>query len=113
MQQARLFVLDEMSMVGRQMLGKIEFKVRDALRGNRGEVAAQTYLCGRDAVLAGDPKQASPIGDEPLFKEGSYRGKGQNKPRGSDRTPDNAWATPKLVSMGMNVRNNFQKMWHG
>ena len=108
MQQARLFVLDEMSMVGRQMLGKIEFKVRDALRGNRGEVAAQTYLCGRDAVLAGDPKQASPIGDEPLFKEGSYRGKGQNKPRGSDRTPDNAWATPKLVSMGMNVRNSFQ-----
>jgi len=90
------------------MLGKIEFKVRDALRGNRGEVAAQTYLCGRDAVLAGDPKQASPIGDEPLFKEGSYRGKGQNKPRGSDRTPDNAWATPKLVSMGMNVRNSFQ-----
>jgi hypothetical protein len=31
--QSRLFVFDEMSMVGRQMLGKIEFKVRDSLRG--------------------------------------------------------------------------------
>ncbi len=28
MTQARLFVMDEMSMVGRQMLGKIEFKSR-------------------------------------------------------------------------------------
>ena len=31
MRQARMFVIDEMSMVGRQMLGKIEFKVRDTL----------------------------------------------------------------------------------
>ena len=29
--QARLFIMDEMSMIGRQMLGKIEFKLRDTL----------------------------------------------------------------------------------
>ena len=31
--QAKMFVVDEMSMVGRQMLGKIEFKIQDTLRG--------------------------------------------------------------------------------
>ena len=31
MEQSRLFVLDELSMIGRTMLGKIEFKVRDTL----------------------------------------------------------------------------------
>ena len=32
MDQARLFVVDEMSMVGRQMLGKIEYRLRNTLR---------------------------------------------------------------------------------
>ena len=33
MEQAKLFVMDEMSMIGRQMLGKIEFKIRNTLFG--------------------------------------------------------------------------------
>merc|ERR1712005_57456 len=60
MDQARLFVFDEMSMVGRQMLGKIEFKVRDTLKKESGLAGEDAYLAGRDAVLAGDPKQANP-----------------------------------------------------
>ena len=107
MQQAFLFVMDEMSMVGRQMMGKIEFKVRDTLRGEIKGLPATATLAGRDCVLAGDPKQANPIGDDPLYKEGAYTGKGQNKPKGSDRTPDDAWSTHKLVTMGMCVRNSF------
>ena len=106
--QARLFVIDEMSMVGRQMLGKIEFKVWDTLRGAPGGGESEVLLQGRDAVLAGDPKQASPIGDEPMYKEGDYGGKGQNKPRGSEGTPGDAWTTKKLVRMGMAVRQTFQ-----
>ena len=74
--QSRLFVFDEMSMVGRQMLGKIEFKVRDSLRGAARDEGDEIFLGGRDTVLAGDPKQANPIGDEPMYKEGEYKGKG-------------------------------------
>ena len=58
--------------------------------------------------MAGDPKQANPIGDEPLYREGDYVGKGQNKPKGSDRTPSDAWSSQKLVRMGMLVRNSFE-----
>ena len=108
MTQARLFVMDEMSMIGRQMLGKIEFKVRDTLRSAAGDLGEDACLAGRDTVLAGDPKQANPIGDDPLYREGEYTGKGQNKPRGSEGTPSDAWSTHKLVRMGMAVRNSFE-----
>ena len=108
MDQARLFVIDEMSMVGRSMLGKVEFKVRDTLRGASGGVGEDACLGGRDTALAGDPKQANPIGDEPMYREGDYKGKGQNKPKGSDRTPSDAWSIHKLHRMGMAVRNSFE-----
>ena len=101
-------MIDEMSMVGRQMLGKIEYKVRDTLKSASKQWAEDVVLGCRDAVLAGDPKQAPPIGDDPNFREGAYTGKAQNKPRGSDRTPDDAWNTFRLVAMGMNVRNSFE-----
>ncbi len=63
---------------------------------------------GRDAVLAGDPKQANPIGDEPMYKEGEHGGKGQNKPAGRELNPSVAWSTNKLVRMRMLVRQTFQ-----
>ena len=108
MEQARLFVIDEMSMVGRQMLGKIEFKVRDTLKQDVARLPEGTTLCGRDTVLSGDLKQANPIGDDPLYRMGDYNGKGQNKPRGAERTPDDAWSTHRLVRMGMEVRDAFE-----
>ena len=108
LKQARLFVVDEMSMVGRQMLGKIEYKVQDTLGAEAKRAGEEIFLAGRDAILAGDPKQANPIGDDPLYREGDYQGKGQNKPRGSDRTPNDAWTTQKLVRMGMAARNTFE-----
>ena len=108
LEQARLFVMDEMSMVGRQMLGKIEFKVRNTLLQETARLPDSMTLAGRDVVLSGDPKQANPIGDEPLYRAGAYKGKGQNKPRASDRTPDDAWSTQRLVAMGMAVRDSFE-----
>ena len=62
---------------------------------------------GRDVVMCGDPKQAFPIGDDPLFRMGDYTGKGQNKPKGAERTPDDAWNTHRLHRMGMMVRDGF------
>ena len=70
---ARLFVLDEFSMIGRQMLGKIFYKVRECLPG-------PARCGGKDVVLSGDVKQAAPIGDELLYRTGPYEGKGVNKP---------------------------------
>ena len=107
MKQSRLFVLDEMSMVGRQMLGKIEFKLRNTLKDEFNNLREGTYLVNRDAVLAGDPKQANPIGDDPMYRQGAYAGKGKNKPRGADRTPDNAWDMQALAVNGMGVRDSF------
>ena len=71
-------------------------------------LAPSATLGGRDAALAGDPKQASPIADDPLFRTGAYTGKGQNKPRGAERTPDDAWSTHRLATVGMDVRDSFE-----
>ena len=60
MTQARLFVMDEMSMIGRKMLGKIEFKVRDVLKEANRENMDAVMLGAKGVVLAGDPKQANP-----------------------------------------------------
>ena len=70
MTQARLFVMDEMSMIGRKMLGKIEFKMRDFLKTANAEAMDEILFGGKDVVLAGDPKQAAPIGDDPMYREG-------------------------------------------
>ena len=108
MVHSRLFVLDEMSMIGRTMLGKIEFKVRDTLGQKVGAGGEDLMLAGKDCVLAGDPKQAPPLGDEPMWREGEYRGRGQNKPKGSESTPPGAKSTKELVRLGMMTRNTFQ-----
>ena len=36
-------------------------------------------LGGLDVILAGHLAQAAPIGDDPLYKPGAYKGKGLNK----------------------------------
>jgi len=107
MMQAQLF-MDEMSMIGRQMMGKIEFRVKDTLKGTVPRDRVGKYLGGRDAVLAGDPKQAPPICDEPIYRVGEYKGPACNKPKGAERTPSDAWSTHNLVRNGMEVRDSFK-----
>ena len=96
MDQARIFIMDEMSMIGRRMLGKIEYKVRDTLSYARSDEMDDVCLGGKDSVLSGDPKQASAIGDEPMYRDGDYAKKGENKPRDCARTPDGAWTNKSL-----------------
>ena len=103
-----MFVIDEMSMVGRQMLGKIEFKVRDTLGNQRKSDGSEEFFGGKGVVLAGDPKQATPVCDEPLYKEGSYKGKAQNKPFRAEHRPPDAWSVEKIVNVAMNMRNEFK-----
>ena len=112
MRQAQLFVIDELSMVGRGMLGKIEFKVRDVLtRSMPGAPESEegpVYLAGKDAVLSGDLKQATPIGDDPVFRQGVYAGKGKNKPRNAAEHQTRDWDTRTLHAVGGHVRDSFE-----
>ena len=71
MEQSRLFVMDEMSMIGRQMLGKIGFRAEQLLGQVCDSDGHQRYLGGKDCVLAGDPKQCQPVGDDALYVEGA------------------------------------------
>ena len=45
-------------------------------------------LGGLDVILAGHLAQAAPIGDDPLYKPGAYKGKGLNKPPDNYRGPE-------------------------
>jgi hypothetical protein len=49
-------------MIGRRMLGKMEFKVRDFL-GDEPVAGAEPCMGNKDLVMCGDPKQCPPIGD--------------------------------------------------
>ena len=108
MEQSRLFVLDELSMIGRTMFGRIEFKVRDTLGEKVGVRGEEIHFGDKDVVLAGDPKQAAPLGDEPMWREGEYTGTGMNKPAGSAGTPAGAKTIKQFVRLGMMARNIFK-----
>jgi hypothetical protein len=62
MKKAKMFIVDELSMIGRRMLGKMEFKVRDFL-GDEPVAGAEPIMGNKDLVMCGDPKQCPPIGD--------------------------------------------------
>ena len=47
MDHSRFFVMDEMSMIGRTMLGKIEFKVRDTVGQRVGANGEEIMLWGQ------------------------------------------------------------------
>jgi len=100
LRNAEVFIIDEYSMVGRQMLGKVLYKARECLPGIKS-------MGGKDVVLAGDAKQAAPIGDEPMFRVGAYRGKGLNKPRRGEAAED-APTLPELTRQGELFREEFQ-----
>jgi hypothetical protein len=66
MKKAHMFIVDELSMIGRRMLGKMEFKVRDFL-GDQPVAGAEPIMGNKDLVMCGDPKQCPPIGDRSCF----------------------------------------------
>ena len=105
---AKLYVLDEMSMIGRRMLGRIEFKLRDHLGNAPAPDGSEPVMGQKDFVLCGDPKQCPPIGDEPIYQYGEYLGKSQIKPKDAQGVPPGAWSINKLIRMGMAVRDSCE-----
>ena len=88
--KASLAVLDEFSMLGRQFMGKILYRVGQVLGGTprRFGGGRAVSMGGLDVILAGHSAQNKPVGDEPLFKMGPYCGKGLNKPSKGERPAD-------------------------
>ena len=78
----------------------------DGVAGEEARRENQT-LAGLDAILTGHLAQATPIGDDPIFKPGGYTGKGQNKPRGKER-PAGAKSTHELVDMSRVFLDEFE-----
>ena len=69
--------MDELSMIGRQMLGKIEFKLREVLGNTPGPDGEEVFLGSRDAVMAGDPKHARRSGMTLCIRKVSTVAKGR------------------------------------
>ena len=108
LKHARLAVLDEYSMIGRMFFGKFDYRASEAL-GHRSKNMRGHHVSmgGLDVVLAGHSAQARPIGDDPLYKMGTYSGKGLNKPPKGEK--DSAAPSCKsLVERGCLLRDEFQ-----
>ena len=95
---ARLMILDERSMIGRMFLGKIAFRLQEVLGRGGGPQGAS--LGFRDFLLVGDDKQIEPIGDQPVFVEGAYKGKAKKAEDGPEPAA--------LVGQGLSVRNECE-----
>ena len=106
LQAAKCLIIDESSMMGRQMVGKMDFKSREALEHDERAVPWQSWG-GKDLMLSGDFKQIPPIGDEPLFRYGAYRGKGLNKPK-KGQAPPGTPTVEQLTSRGELLREEFE-----
>jgi hypothetical protein len=114
LRRAVLIIMDELSMIGRQMLGKTDTRACEVLgSGGARYGEAAVSFGGRDVLLAGDPKQCQPIGDDPMYKEGEYKGRGRKRGDGDDDTV----AAEDLSNRGLTIRKEFrdvvilQKVW--
>ena len=57
--------------------------------------------------MSGDPRQAEPVADEPMFKRGQYVGKALNKPR-NDEAPAGAPSMEQLVNRAELFRQEYE-----
>ena len=106
--RASLVAPDEFSMLGRQFAGKILYRAEQVLGGVPRSFGSDRAVSmgGLDVILAGHSAQCRPVGDEPLYKMGPYRGKGLNKPSKGER-PLDAPTCSALVDRACLFRDEF------
>ena len=98
--------MDELSMIGGQMLGKSASRCGEVF-GTVETAFGSGWLSfgGKDVLLAGDPKQCQPIGDDPVYKDGEYIGRGLR--RGD--TDDGVVPAKDLSNRGLAIRKEFDE----
>ena len=107
---ASLFGLDEFSMIGRQMLGKIKDRA-DQILGTEADVGVLKSMGGKDMMLSGDVDQAAPIGDDSIHMEGASKKEGMRGNRDKEgrvkEKPAGAKETWELSDSGWLFRKEF------
>ena len=96
-ESTELILIDEVSMVGRQMMGRIDSRLRQATaeRYNNDDV-----LGGLSAVCVGDPAQCEAIIDQQIYDTDPHK-------RTNDMQEDSA---AKLSNAGFNVYTQFNEV---
>jgi len=103
---ARCVILDELSMIGRAMHGKILVRCEEFLPEVRTSDRKEVITLGaKDLIEAGDYKQIEPIGDTSMTVEGPARTKDGCDGRGKDGV---GIPTSRLVARALALRDEFQ-----
>ena len=92
-----LLVIDEVSMVGRQMMGRIDDRFE---QGRAGRNAAQYTLGGSSCVAVGDPAQCEAIRDQQLYDMTSHNS--------TSTEPDRQ--AVRLSNRGLEIYADFPKV---
>ena len=92
-----LILIDEISMVGRQMMGRIDTRLRQATAGRYN---SDDLLGGLSAVCVGDPAQCEAIMDQQMYDKDPHK-------RTNDMEEDSA---AKLSNAGLNVYTQFDEV---
>ena len=92
-----LILIDEISMVGRQMMGRIDSRLRQAIAGRYN---SDDLLGGLSAVCVGDPAQCEAIMDQQMYDKDPHK-------RTNDMEED---STAKLSNAGLNVYAQFDEV---
>ena len=97
LQHTQLLILDEMSMIGRQMMGRIDSRLQQAKAGRN---PAEEFLGGVSSVLVGDPAQCEAIRDQQIYDTVPH------KRTASDHDQQHV----QLSNRGLEVYNSFRKV---
>ena len=89
-----MILMDEISMVGRQFMGKIDARLR---QGKAGEPGADQSLGGLSCVCVGDPAQCEAMQDQQIYDVTPHRKTALDEP------PECA----KFSNIGLSVYSEF------
>ena len=88
LEHTQLLILDEMSMIGRQMMGRIDSRFHQAKAGLNNK---EELLGGVSSVLVGDPAQCEAIMDQQIYDTVPHK-KNCDGPRAETRPPVESWS---------------------
>ena len=96
-ENTELILIDEVSMVGRQMMGRIDSRLRQATAGRDN---CDDFIGGLSAVCVGDPAQCEAIFDQQIYDTDPHK-------HTNDMEEANA---AKLSNAGLNVYAQFDEV---